>query len=335
MSIIDMHVHLAGVGSGDSGCWVSPKFRRRLTFRALRLMHGISAESMRTTADADWAARIARYVRESALDRAVALGFDGVYRPDGSLDPARSQMLVPDDWVFRVCHQHPELLPGPSINPFAADALQRLERCIERGATLIKWLPSAQLIDPADPRHDEFYRVMARARLPLLVHAGSGEVTFGELDPSLADVERLKRPLDAGVPVICAHTAARIIYRREPDQLPALRALLRAYPQLWVDNSGMANPGRFVHLARLARDAETLPRTLHGSDFPVPDNAVYYMPRLGIRAALAIDRIRNPLERDLRLKRALGWPDETLTRAAGVLANLDRWPQPSGARDGS
>jgi uncharacterized protein len=325
VSLIDMHVHLAGVGSGDSGCWVSPTFRRRLTFQGLRLMHGITAGAMRNTADADWAARLARHVRESSLDHAVALGFDGVYREDGALDPVRSQMLVPDDWVFRVCERHPELLPGPSINPHCRDAVARLERCIERGAVLIKWLPAAQAIDPSSRRHDPFYQRLAAARLPLLVHAGSGEVTFGELDRSLSDVEHLRRPLEAGVPVICAHTAARILYRREADQLPRLKAMLRAYPHLWVDNSGMANPGRFPHLSRLASDLETLPRTLHGSDFPVPDNAVYYLRRLGVRATLALERLSNPLERDVRLKRALGWPEEVLARAATVLPHLDRW----------
>jgi hypothetical protein len=38
-----------------------------------------------------------------------------------------------------------------------------------------------------------------------------------------------------------------------------------------------------------------------------------------------LERERSYFERDVALKRALGYPDATLTRAAGVLANLGRW----------
>ena len=75
----------------------------------------------------------------------------------------------------------------------------------------------------------------------------------------------------------------------------------------------------------MARDEEITRRTLYGSDFPVPSNAAYYIKQLGPREVLRLERIGNLVQRDLETKRALGYPDDTLTRAAGVLANLDRW----------
>jgi hypothetical protein len=39
----------------------------------------------------------------------------------------------------------------------------------------------------------------------------------------------------------------------------------------------------------------------------------------------ALERIRNRMQRDIELKRALGYPDAVLTRAPQVLANLERW----------
>ncbi len=331
---IDVHVHLAGAGTGGSGCWLSPAFRRRHTFQLLRRMHGITDEQMRGSVDQDWAARIAGLVRESELDRAVALGFDGVYDARGELDLSRSQMIVPPAWVFEVCRRHPELLPGPSLNPLRRDALDRLEECVERGAVLLKWLPSAQGIDPASARLRPFYRRLAEVGLPLLVHAGGGEMTFAEVAPKLNGVERLRAPLEAGVPVICAHSGTRVHLSRDADQLPLVRELLRVFPHFWVDNSGLANPSRFRHLPRLARDAEVRDRTLYGSDFPVPTNAAYYLARLGPRRTWRLERERNPLQRDVRLKRALGYPDASLKRAARVLAHLDRWrgpgPPPAG-----
>jgi predicted TIM-barrel fold metal-dependent hydrolase len=330
---IDMHVHLAGVGTNGSGCWISPLFARRLTFRLLRMRHRMTTRQMQESADADWAADIADRVRRSELDHAVALGFDGVYDARGRLDEARSQMIIPPGWVFEVCARHPELLPGPSVNPHRRDALERLEECIERGAVLIKWLPATQSIDPAAPEIRPFYRRLADAGIPILVHSGGSEQTFAQVRPELKDLARIELPLSLGVPMIVAHTAAPVTYARDPDQVPLLKEYLRRYPHLWVDNSGISNPSRFPHLPRFAGDAELVARTLHGSDFPVPSNAFWYTRRLGARRVAALERIRNRMQRDIELKRALGYPDDVLTRAASVLPNLKRWIRREQAAD--
>ena len=327
---MDVHVHLAGVGTGGSGCWMAPAFMRRPVFRYLRWRFGITDERIRSSIDQDWAARIAELVKASELDAAVVLGFDGAYGGDGRLDEQRSQMVVPPGWVFEACRLNPGLLPGPSVNPLRRDAMERLEECIERGAVLIKWLPSAQGIDPADRRLAPFYRRAAEAGLPLLVHSGGGEQTFREIDPSLADVHLLQAPLDAGVTVICAHSGAPVVLSRRADQTPLLRAMLQRYSGLWVDNSGMANPSRFPSLPRFARDDVFRERTLYGTDYPIPVSALYYLRRLGPRRTVALEREPNPFRRDVELKRALGYPDETLLRAAHVLPNLHRWlPTPT------
>lgn len=324
---IDVHAHLAGVGTGGSGCWISPAFQRRVTFRLLRRWYGITERQMRTTVDADWAALLAETVRTSELSHAVALGFDGVYDGAGHLDRKRSQMVVPPRWVFEVCRRHPELLPGPSVNPFRRDAGEVLEECIAGGAVLIKWLPAAQGIDPASSRLRPFYRRLAEVGLPLLIHAGGGERVFRVIAPEMSDVARLAEPLEAGVPVICAHSGTRVHFSRDPDQTHALRALLERFPHLWLDNSGMANPSRFAHLPRLASDPFVCERTLYGSDFPVPPLAALYLARLGARGVWALERERNPLQRDVAVKRALGYPDATLRRAAEVLPKLARWTE--------
>ncbi|HEY0018464.1 MAG TPA: amidohydrolase family protein [Longimicrobium sp.] len=319
---IDMHVHLAGQGTDDSGCWVSPMFTRRMTYKLLRLRHGPRDAGH---ADAEWAAELASRVLRSELDHAVALGFDGVYDRAGRLDPARSQMIVPAPWVFQVCRRHPELIPGPSVNPHRRDALERLEECVEGGAALIKWLPATQGIDPADRSLEPFYRRLAETGIPILVHSGGSENTFAEVQPELKDLRRILFPLEQGVRMIVAHTGAPVLYARDPDQVPMLKRMLERFPHLWVDNSGISNPSRFPHLPVFARDPELVARTVHGSDFPVPSNAFWYVRQLGPRGVAALERIRNRMQRDVEIKRALGYPDAVLTRAPEVLANLDRW----------
>lgn len=321
---IDVHVHLAGIGTDDSGCWVSPAFSRRATFRLLQWKYGMRGDALRT-ADADWVRGVADRVRDSELTHAVVLGFDGVYDAAGRLDERLSQMVVPPRWVFDACRRHPGLLPGPSINPHRADAAERLEECIEHGAALIKWLPATQRIDPADPSLLPFYRRLAETGIPILIHSGGSEGTFAQVDPALKDLRRILFPLREGVRMIVAHCAAPVAYARDEDQTPLLREMLAAFPHLWVDNSGMANPARFQWLPRLMDDPGVIARTLHGSDFPVPSAAFWYARRLGWRTARRIDRIPNTMQREVELKRALGVPDAVLSRAAGVLANWPRW----------
>jgi uncharacterized protein len=319
---IDVHAHLAGTGAGGSGCRVSPSFRRSLAFRAISRLHGIREDEH---GDAVWAERLAAHVRGSEVDYAVALGFDGVYDASGALDEAASQMVVPPEWVFEVCRVHSELLPGPSIHPGRRGALELLEASLEQGAVLLKWLPATQGIDPAKPAYRAFYQRMADARLPLLVHSGGSENTFAEVDPALKSLDRLRLPLSMGVPVIVAHLAARVAFRRDPDEIPLLRRMLAEFPHLWLDNSGMCNPARSGALARGADDPELAERTLHGSDFPVPCNAIWFPRRIRPRRVLSLERISNPLQRDLSIKRALGWSDAPLGRGSEVLRDVRRW----------
>jgi uncharacterized protein len=329
---IDVHVHLAGAGTQGSGCWISPTFRRRPTFLALRVLYGIGPGQMRTTVDQDWAAMVSSLVLQSDLDLAVAIGFDGVYDEKGKLDLSRSQMIVPPSWTFEVAERYANLLPGPSINPYREDALERLEEAIERGAVLIKWLPIVQGFDPAAPRTRPFLQRLAESGVPLLVHAGTGEVTFATIDPHVGSLSRLIPALEMGVKVICAHSAAPIHYSREPSELPLLRSLLERFRHLWVDNSGLANPSRFLHLPRFADEPLVRARTLHGSDFPVLTGALFYPHRMRLRKIVEIHLESNPLQRAVMIKRAIGYGERSFTRAAEVLANLERWTGAVGDR---
>ena len=133
--------------------------------------------------------------------------------------------------------------------------------------------------------------------------------------------------------IVCAHTAAPIHHSREPSQVPLLRSLLLRYPNLWVDNSGLANPSRCLHLPAFAADPLIADRTLHGSDYPVPSSSVFYARRLGIGTMIATEAQRNALQRELLLKRHLGFAEPTFRRAASLLANLPRWCQSSYPHD--
>src|SRR3982751_419183 len=66
---IDVHAHLAGVGTQGSGCWTSPALRKRLGFRLLRRLQRVTEAQLATSFDQDWAARLADRGRASGLER--------------------------------------------------------------------------------------------------------------------------------------------------------------------------------------------------------------------------------------------------------------------------
>jgi hypothetical protein len=104
-----------------------------------------------------------------------------------------------------------------------------------------------------------------------------------------------------------------------------LRDLLERFDNLWVDNSGLANPSRARHLPRFAADILISSRTLHGSDFPVISNAWHYLRRLGHAEVARIQREKNGIQREVLIKKAVGFDEMSFTRAGSVLANLQRW----------
>jgi predicted TIM-barrel fold metal-dependent hydrolase len=323
---IDCHIHLAATGCCAPKGYLSPKLRKRYTIRLLKLIHHITDHDLETTFDRQWPEKIHRFVKASkSLDYGVVLGFDGYYdRNNGSYDAAQTQMLVPSEWVFEICHKYPNLLPGPSINPHRADALDQLEYCWENRAVLIKWLPSAQGIDPASPNLKAFYRRMADTGLPLLVHIG-GEKTFFSLNPEFNQIHLLHEALDSGVKIICAHWGTPVLFSREQSQLPQLLELIPRYPNLFFDNSGICNPSRYAHLPKLAPLELLMSRTLYGSDFPVPANAYLYLGKLPFSQCRKIQAETNPFDLDIALKRAFHVPEATLRRGHEVLANLSHW----------
>ncbi len=324
-SKIDLHMHLAGIGCNSSGVWLSSAFRKSLAFKFLKTILGITKEQMNSSVDIDWALMMSRLVKESGLDYGVALGFDGVYdHASGEIDWNSSQMIIPPMWVFKVCRAHKNLLPAPSINPHRRDSLDVLMAAHEAGAVMIKWLPAAQAIDVGSPKHKRFYEVVSAANIPILIHMG-GERTFRAIAPEMNNVDLLRFPLDLGVTVICAHSGTKIFGSREKDRTNTIRELLERYPRLWVDNAGLCNPARFIHVKKLASDPVFSERTLYGSDWPVPTNAFYFTRQLGLGNVLRLESIKNPIARDIAVKGKMGYPDETLTRASAVLANLDRW----------
>lgn len=317
---LDIHVHLFGVGEGDTGCRMSKKITDGAQFKFLMFMLGLHRSN--TTLDEQYEIMLAERVKASGLSKAAILGQDAVYDDHGRPDWNRTSFYVPNDYLFNVVGRHPQsMIPCPGINPDRADALDELSHCHAKGARLFKVHPPTQGVDMADSKHKRFFRLCADLDMVMMVHTGH-EHSAPVLNIDLANPRRLELALDQGCTVVACHAGTGWEVD-EPDQLPEFLKLLKRYPKLWGDTAVLGTAGRVRDFRRLL-DAgpEVRDRLLHGSDFPFPSAPAAFETMIGKEASERIAGDGNWIKQDFELKVALGIGLESAKRAY-ALATTD------------
>lgn len=330
---LDMHCHIAGLGVGDSGCFVSPALRDSWKFDFYLRAFGVTRAEVEAEGDEVLPRRMSEQIAASRHIRAaIILAMDGVVDDQGALDHARTEVYVPNEYVAMLAARHTNLLFGASINPYRPDALERLDEVKRQGARLLKWIPSIMAIDPADPRIEPFYRKLVELDLPLLTHAGQ-ERSFTHAHDELCDPERLRLPLRLGVRVVVAHAAStgRNEGERDTDRL---RRLMTDFPNLHTDISSLTQANKLGYLREVLRAPEFADRLLYGTDFPLinmPMVSPWWFPlNLRFGQMREIAALRNPWDRDVALKQALGVPREVFERAEPFFTDSPSSPAPVG-----
>lgn len=342
--VVDLHVHVAGLGGGGSGCWVNPRFRShlhpldRLRFE-LYLAAGGAGED--EEADARYVERLLALVRASGMPlRLLLLAFDVRVRPDGEEDLEHSMFRVPDEHVLALARAHPEFLACASVHPYRRDALARLEAAAAGGAVAVKWLPPAMGIDPADPLCGPYYAKLVELGLVLLVHTGEERAVWSREAAALANPLLLRAPLEAGVTVVALHCASLgtlpDLDERAQRPVAGFELFLRLLEEAGTDGRlfGELSATTQINrdpavLATLLARPELHGRLLNGSDYPLvaidPLTSLGRLARAGLVAAEDRAPLRelfeaNPLLFDLVLKRVLRLEDPRgpLRFAAGV-----------------
>jgi hypothetical protein len=309
--IIDMHCHVAGIGAGGSGCFVTPRLIKSWRFRIYMKSFGVTEKEVLEHGDDLVADRVAgRLAQSRHVSQAVMLALDGVIAGDGSLDTNRTEVYVPNEFVVAAVARHTNLLFGASINPHRKDALERLVWARQHGAVLVKWIPSIMQIDPADTRLVPFYRKLVELDLPLLTHAGR-ERSFATANDELCDPDKLRLPLSLGVQVIAAHIASTGTYQGERSS-DRLARLMKEYPNFHSDISSLTQLNKLGYMKEALTRPEFSGRLMYGSDFPLINTVLvspwYYFWKLPPWKMASISAARNPWDRDVELKQALGTP---------------------------
>lgn len=319
---LDMHCHGAGIGAGGSGCFISEALQKNFRFHFYLRSLGVTRKELEAEGDGMVFRKISEQIAQSqSVGSAIVLAMDGVVNDQGELDRERTELYVPNEFVAAETAKYTNLLFGASVNPYRKDALERLEWAKAHGARLIKWLPNTQLIDPADERLAPFYRKLVELHLPLLCHTGR-ERSFTHSNDELGDPERLRLPLKLGVTVIAAHIASTGKAQGENCTKRLLR-LMPEYPNLYADISALNLLNKVGYLRIALTRPEFRGRLLYGTDYPLintPVVSAWFFPlNLTIKQMWQISRIKNPWDRDVAMKQALGVPTELWEKADEVL----------------
>jgi predicted TIM-barrel fold metal-dependent hydrolase len=328
--MVDTHVHLVGLGTEGTGCYVNPRTDQPLlhpfTFAKFALYrHAAGVEDDRFS-DRQYRERLLSLLKTPPMrGRALVLAFDYLHDEQGQPRPELSEFHTPNDYVLKLAQENPEhVLPGASIHPYRPDAVDELERVAAQGARMVKWLPNAMGIHPGSPRCDAFYRKLVELKMPLLTHAGEEQAVEAEEAQALGNPLHLRRALDAGVKVVVAHAAS--LGTNEDLDKPGthvsnfelcLRLMeeQRSTGLLYADFSAMTLYTRCGEpLRQMLMRGDLHSRLVHGSDYPLP--AINVLVRTGTLEELGYitsDERRvlneldqhNPLLFDFVLKRTL------------------------------
>jgi len=316
---IDCHVHLVGDGSSGSDCWFKlPKLKDRFLGRMMIKGLGLPRTALKSGMDEMYGENLVRQIRESDLDAAVVLAQDIPYDAEG-LPMEGAQFYVSNDFVMQLAKRYPEeVIPACSIHPGRLDAMEELERCIEAKMPVLKLLPNCLNIDYDDDRYLPFWQRMAEVGMVLLSHTG-GEMTVKVFDPSFGDPKKLTKILDCGVTVIAAHAAGRSgIF--DDDWTGDLIAMFDRFANLYADNSALCSPNR-ARTVKHVLPQRIQERIIHGSDYPVPVSGLgpWMSGHLEWADLWKIRKDPNILQRDILLKKAMGFEEGTFTRMDEIL----------------
>lgn len=341
--LIDHHTHIAGIGTSNTGAFINSRMRswahplHHLKFKVYLSAAGVEDVA---NADAELVQRLADLIKHTPHHgKHRLLAFDKNYRPDGSVNLEKTEFYVPNEYVFSLAQQNPELfVPNISVHPYRPDALQELEKWAGRGARIVKWLPNAMGIDPSDPRCDTFYEKMRELNLILLSHGGEEKAVQAKEDQKLGNPLLLRRALDHGVKVIVAHCAGLGENEDLDDRDKRLRSNFDLFMRLMEDKkyegrvfgeiSAMTQFNRCgVPLTTIIDREDLHDRLVNGSDYPLP--AVNILIRTGTllkKGYISVDERQslneiydyNPLLFDFVLKRTIKSP-ATRKRLSGSI----------------
>jgi uncharacterized protein len=328
--IRDYHTHIVGMNEAKNGTFINPKMNSPLHIKEyLRMRVYLSALKINHLDSADEEAifRLKDLISNLPYSsKHFILAFDKNHDEFGNVNLNKTEFYTPNEYILKLSKENPNyFLPCASIHPNRKDALIELEKMKNQGVKIIKWLPNAQGINPADTKHIAFYKKMIEYKMILLTHAGEEKAVEAEDDQKLGNPLRLKLPLELGLKIIIAHAASlgKDIDLDSPDLnlVSSFDLFIRMMEtpkyqkNLFGDISAVIQFNRDERILKTLLEKKNLhTRLVNGSDYPLPSvNIVIQLHKLksflNSKDQILLQEIfdYNPILFDFVLKRNLHW----------------------------
>lgn len=340
--LVDLHVHIAGLGTSGSGIWVNPDsydFWNLIGSARHEVYMSAAGVTDEERADAQYVERLLDLIRSvEGHGRCFIYSLDRHHDPDGTPNDELTHFTVPNEYVVSLARKHADaFVPVISIHPYRSDAVTELGRWAGEGVRYVKWLPNAMGIDPSDERIEPFYRALVKHDMVLFSHTGRERAVDADRQ-HLGNPLLLRKPLEMGVTVVALHCAGDGLDSDLDDpagrRIPSFDLFLRLMDdpkyvgRLYGDISAttfFSNTGRTLRTLLEREDLHA--RLINGSDYPVSAiNVVIRPSELFRRGYITRDEWGylneiydyNPLLFDFVVKRTIRHPATGRRFAASV-----------------
>ena len=333
--IIDLHVHFGAPKDEKSGCYWSKKFTEQPAYYAMLLL--TKSLFKRITIKTVKKHLLKTINRSKLVDKVVMLAMDQVYDKSGTVHPESTHLHVPNNYVAQLAKENKRILFGASVHPYRSDWSEELDYCLENRAVLCKWIPSSQMIDLTHEKCLNFYKKLARHKLPLLCHAGPEYAipTSSESYNKFNNPKYLRNALDEGVTVIVAHCAMPYWGLLDYDYQDDFEEFLRLFEEaerkgwnLYADLSAICTPFRIGYVREIKEKTKNIShgRLLFGSDYPIPLSELCFTKRRWpypwIKYVLQVLTMKNPLDKNYQLIKEMGFDEAIFTHANTLFSSI-------------
>lgn len=302
MKTIDIHTHLLNKDVKFDRMYdklLLPFFAKRFGFDQKKLIENPYKEYVDS---------LTRSIRESEhIEKIVLFGVDS--RMDDHNNVLHNDITVcaSNEDVYKVYKNNKDIIiPFFSINPKRTNALELIDNFTDLDFKGAKFLQNYWGVDTREKRYESYFEKLVEKDIPLIIHIGSESSvhSFKEME----SIEMLRRPLEIGVKVICAHMALSYeplqIFKalsKNPknfnDDYFELLRMLKQYNNLYADISALLTPVRAKALRHISEQKDIHSKLLFGTDFPVPFTTVFNTYDISLKKRFEINKVKNPFDR--------------------------------------
>lgn len=177
--VVDVHVHTGVVGNGvfrGMGL-LSEHYRSQIGYKIFLLFANVKETEVNDTKLHE---KLLDTIANCGLYGVVCLAVDHVYDRNGTARPDLSEVWVGNDYILKLREDAgaggTKVFFGCSVHPYDPMFETKVRQCVDKGAVVIKWLPSAMQFDLAEELVRQRMVFLATAKdgrpLPLLLHIG-------------------------------------------------------------------------------------------------------------------------------------------------------------------